>query len=82
VECFQGLRDFALKLDPKLAGSLYGRGVARFRKGEQASSNADLSEAKALQTNIADEFARYGVKLESPRAAQQGGRSRIARHYL
>ncbi len=54
--------DAALKLDPKLAGSLYGRGIAKMHKGDKNGGAADMASAKALRANIADEFARYGVK--------------------
>jgi tetratricopeptide (TPR) repeat protein len=54
--------DAALKLDPKLAGSMYGRGLAKMRKGDKNGGTADMAAAKTLRANIADEFARYGVK--------------------
>ena len=54
--------DAALKLSPKLAGSLYGRGLARLRKGNTDDGNADIAAAKAIQSDVAEEFARYGVK--------------------
>jgi tetratricopeptide (TPR) repeat protein len=53
--------DAALKLDPKLAGSLYGRGLAKARKGDRSAS-ADIAAAKAIKSDIAEEFARYGVR--------------------
>ena len=37
--------DAALKLSPKLAEALYGRGVARQRNGAAAAGNADLAVA-------------------------------------
>lgn len=49
--------DVALKLNPKLAGALYGRGVAKQRKGDAAGGSADLAAAKAIQAN---EFALRG----------------------
>jgi tetratricopeptide (TPR) repeat protein len=52
----------ALKLDPKLAGALYGRGVAKQKKGDRTGSAADIAAAKAIQANIAEEFAKYGVR--------------------
>jgi hypothetical protein len=51
----------ALRFDPKLASSLYGRGLAKLKKGETADGNADIAEAKAIEANIED-FARYGVQ--------------------
>ena len=53
--------DAALKLDPRLAGSLYGRGVAKFRKGDR-SSITDIAAAKAIKSDIAEEFSRYGLR--------------------
>jgi tetratricopeptide (TPR) repeat protein len=53
--------DEALRRNPKQAGSLYGRGIAKLRKGDVAGSEADITAAKAIQANIAEEFARYGV---------------------
>jgi tetratricopeptide (TPR) repeat protein len=53
--------DAALKLDPRLAGSLYGRGVAKIRKGDR-SGGSDIAAAKEIKKDIADEFARYGLR--------------------
>ena len=52
----------ALKIDPKIASSLYGRGLAELKKGSAATGNADIAAAKAFNPKIADEFSRYGVK--------------------
>jgi tetratricopeptide (TPR) repeat protein len=57
--------DAAIKLDPKQEHALYGRGLARLKKGDSAGGNADIEKAKALQKDIVEEFARYGVN-ESP----------------
>jgi len=53
--------DEALKLNPKQAGSLYGRGLAKLKKGDAGGGEADIAVAKAIQADIAEEFARYGV---------------------
>jgi tetratricopeptide (TPR) repeat protein len=53
----------ALRLDPKLASALYGRGLARMRAGDQAGGDADISAAKTITAGIGDDFARYGVRL-------------------
>jgi len=53
--------DEALRRNPKQAGSLYGRGLAKLRKGDVAGGEADIAAAKAIQVDIAEEFARYGV---------------------
>jgi len=51
----------ALDINPKLPSSLYGRGMARLKKGDRRGS-ADIAAAKAINADIAAEFARYGVK--------------------
>jgi membrane associated rhomboid family serine protease len=56
--------DEALKLNPKQAGSLYGRGLAKLKKGDAAGGEADIAAAKAIQVDIAEEFARYGATPE------------------
>ena len=52
----------ALRIDPKLASALYGRGLARLRNGDQAGSDADISAAKTIAAGIDEDFARYGVR--------------------
>ena len=53
--------DAALQINPKLAFALYGRGLARL-KNEDAAGEADIAAAKALQADIAEEYARYGMQ--------------------
>jgi hypothetical protein len=52
----------ALKQSGKVPASLYGRGMARLKRGETDAGNADIADAKALDPNIATEFARYRVQ--------------------
>jgi tetratricopeptide (TPR) repeat protein len=52
----------ALKVNPKLASALYGRGMAKQKKGDSAGGQVDMAAANLLQTDIAEEFAGYGVK--------------------
>src|SRR5947209_17441685 len=52
--------DAVLRTNPKLAFALYGRGLARV-KHEDPSGEVDLAAARALQPDIAEECARYGV---------------------
>jgi tetratricopeptide (TPR) repeat protein len=52
----------ALKLNAKLASALYGRGLAKQKKGDAAGGQVDMATANLLQTDIAAEFAGYGVK--------------------
>jgi tetratricopeptide (TPR) repeat protein len=54
--------DAALQINPRQASSLYGRGIARLRSGNSADGVRDMAAAKALQANIADEFAAYGIR--------------------
>ena len=50
-----------LTLDPKFAGALYVRGLAKRKKGDP-SADADIAAAKALNANVDAEFASYGIK--------------------
>jgi tetratricopeptide (TPR) repeat protein len=54
--------DAALRINPRQASSLYGRGIAKIRGGDVAIGERDISAAKALQSNIADEFATLGIR--------------------
>jgi tetratricopeptide (TPR) repeat protein len=53
--------DAVLKIDPKLAASLYGRGLAKLRKGDEPGAKIDLAAAKAIQGNIPEFHARFGL---------------------
>ena len=50
-----------MKLDANDAGSLYGRGVAKIKGGDRTGGDADITAAKVLKANIADDFTKYGV---------------------
>jgi tetratricopeptide (TPR) repeat protein len=52
----------ALRFEPKLASALYGRGLAKLKKGDKSGSDTDISAAKTIQTKIDDDFTRYGVQ--------------------
>jgi hypothetical protein len=54
--------DAALRIQPRLASALYGRGIARLRRGSTAGGNKDIAAAKAIKTDIAEEFASYGIR--------------------
>jgi hypothetical protein len=45
--------DASLRLDPKMAGSLYVRGVIKLKKGDTAGGNTDIAAAKAIQKDVA-----------------------------
>ena len=53
--------DAALKINPRLTSSLYGRGLAKQRNGAMSEGELDISNAKAMDPNIVKEFASYGV---------------------
>ena len=54
------LADFeaALKIDPKLTFALYGRGMARLKRGDTAGGNADIAAATKTQPDIARQFEK------------------------
>jgi tetratricopeptide (TPR) repeat protein len=57
-----GDRRSALKIDPKIASSLYGADSRNSKKPSAAAGNADIAVARAVNPKVADEFSRYGVK--------------------
>lgn len=59
----RALQDFdqVLGTRPGNVIALYGRGIARRRTGNLKGSDADIAAAKAIQPDIADEFARMGL---------------------
>ena len=56
--------DAALQLDPQHVTALYGRGVAKRRKGDVAAGNDDIAAAKAIRSDIADEYTSYGITAD------------------
>ncbi len=57
------LADYEASLSgsPTNARALYGRGLIKLKKGDGAEGDADIAAAKAVQADIAEEFAREGV---------------------
>jgi tetratricopeptide (TPR) repeat protein/predicted aspartyl protease len=53
--------DAAVKLDPRKASSLFGRGTAKLRKLKTAEGQADIAAAAALQPKITEYFDRHGI---------------------
>ena len=53
--------DAALRIRPKNADSLYGRGIAKRRRGDIDAGAADIKAALAADADIAATFANYGV---------------------
>jgi tetratricopeptide (TPR) repeat protein len=54
--------DAALKVSPTQAMSLYGRGVAKHRKGDSSGGDADIRAAVDLNAHVARRFADFGIK--------------------
>lgn len=53
--------DAALEKQPKLASSLYGRGIDKLRMGNKAGGEADIAAASAIRPDIADQMRAYGI---------------------
>ncbi len=53
--------DSALRINPKMATSLYGRGLAELRLGEKAQGQTDLAEAEKLDSGVAKHFSDMGL---------------------
>jgi hypothetical protein len=62
--------DAALQIDSSKVASLYGRGMAKRRKGDYAGGNIDIAAAKAAKSSVVAEFARYGL-LPQPTQAPE-----------
>jgi tetratricopeptide (TPR) repeat protein len=52
----------ALRGQPEHAESLFLRGVARRQKGDAAAGDEDIAKARRFQSDIAEKFARDGIK--------------------
>jgi tetratricopeptide (TPR) repeat protein len=71
----------ALKINPKQAFSLFGRGLAKLKKGDASGGEADIAAAKAIQTNIAEEFGRYRLPRPPPPPGEKTKRPRRTMGY-
>jgi tetratricopeptide (TPR) repeat protein len=54
--------DAALGLEPRDPYALYGRGIARRRRGDAARAGADIAAARAILPDVAEAFAQHGVR--------------------
>ena len=54
--------DADLRARPRTAWSLYGRGVAKRRKGDVAGGDADIAAARALSSTITAGMAHIGIR--------------------
>ena len=53
--------DQSILLGGETASSLYGRGIAKLKKGETDAGNEGIAAASKSQPDIAEEFRRHGV---------------------
>jgi tetratricopeptide (TPR) repeat protein len=53
--------DSVLVVNPVMASALYGRGLAKQRSGDAAGAMTDMDAAKAIQADVASQFAQWGV---------------------
>lgn len=53
--------DRALGLQPAQAASLYGRGLAKIRKGDKAGGEQDMAAARRLDFAVDSEFRHHGI---------------------
>lgn len=57
IACYDG----ALRIRPNSADSLYGRGLAKRRRGQSEEANTDIGKALLVDAHVAERFADYGL---------------------
>jgi tetratricopeptide (TPR) repeat protein len=58
----------ALKIQPKAEYSLYGRGLARLKKGQNEDGEEDIKNALTIKAGLADDFKQFGLCVDSDAA--------------
>jgi hypothetical protein len=53
--------DAVMRLQPKNASALYGRGVAKVHKGMSAEGQVDIAASKAVNPHVAEEAMKFGL---------------------
>ena len=53
--------DASLKIAPRDAWSLYGRGIDKMRARRTSEGETDIAQAKAISAEIGDTFGKYGI---------------------
>jgi tetratricopeptide (TPR) repeat protein len=53
--------DASLKIEPRDAWSLYGRGIDEIRANHRSEGRADIEQARALSPDIADAYGEDGL---------------------
>jgi tetratricopeptide (TPR) repeat protein/predicted aspartyl protease len=56
-----GAYDAALKIRPKYAWTLYGRGLAKLKKNDRSAAEADMAQAVALAPGVAEGYQKMGL---------------------
>ena len=67
--------DRALKMQPKSAWSMFGRGLTKHRLGRLDEAATDIAAARALHKDISETWAKYGLTVEAPAVATIEGPS-------
>jgi tetratricopeptide (TPR) repeat protein/predicted aspartyl protease len=58
-----GNYDAALKIRPKNAWTLYGRGLAKLKKNNRSDGEADIAEAVKIAPGVANAYKRMGLDI-------------------
>jgi tetratricopeptide (TPR) repeat protein len=58
-----GNYDAALKIRPKNAWTLYGRGLAKLKENNRSDGEADIAEAVKIAPGVADAYKRMGLDI-------------------
>jgi tetratricopeptide (TPR) repeat protein/predicted aspartyl protease len=66
--------DAAIGVQPRSALALFGRGLAKLRKGSKAEGDADIAAASDISPSVVQEARRFGLTVEGP-APPPAGRS-------
>jgi Flp pilus assembly protein TadD len=53
--------DRALAISPHQSASLYGRGLAKLRKGDKEGGERDLAQARRFDFDVDFRFKQYGL---------------------
>jgi tetratricopeptide (TPR) repeat protein/predicted aspartyl protease len=59
-----GEYDAAVKIEPKNAWALYGRGLAKLKKNDRSGGEADIAEAISIAPGVAEAYRKMGLALE------------------
>jgi tetratricopeptide (TPR) repeat protein len=54
--------DQSIMLGGERAGSLYGRGIAKLKKGDAEGGNKDIMVAMKKKPDVVEEYRAYGVQ--------------------